>query len=120
MNVMFDLERRRKRIQFLNDYGDPIEGLNHFEINSLWYPTLFTVERILFCATAIVLWNKPLLLLFVRMILFIAIYLFISAIRLYESKFQTRLELMNKAISILLVDTMILFTGILNQGNPDD
>ena len=103
-----------KRIQFLRTYGDPIKGLNEFEFDSLWYPTWFTIKRILFCFTTLYLWDKPLFLLFVRMILFIATFLLIKSINLFETPFDTGLELMNLTSAIFLIDVMVNFTGLLN------
>ena len=54
------------------------------------------------------------------MILFIATFLLLKSIDLFESPFETRLELMNLASAIFLIDVMVLFTGLLNKGNPDD
>ena len=39
---------------------------------------------------------------------------------LFETRFDTRLELMNLTSAIFLIDIMVLFSGLLNQGNPDD
>ena len=66
------------------------------------------------------LWDKPLFLLFVRAVLFFVSFLLIISFNVFETPFDTRLELMNLAFAIFLIDVMILFTGLLNQGNPDD
>ena len=104
----------------MKTYGDPIEGLDLFQTSSLWYPSWFTIKRILFCFTTLYLWDKPLFLLFVRAILFFVSFLLITSFNVFETPFDTRLELMNLTFAILLIDVMILFTGLLNQGNPDD
>ena len=117
MNFNNDIERKRKRTKFLATYGDPIDGLNQYQINSLWYPTWFTIERMIFCATTLYLWEMPLMILFVRMVLFFMTYIFVATTKLYEDPLTERLELMDQVISILLVDIMILFTGLMNEGN---
>ena len=119
-NFTSDKEKIRKRLEFLQTYGDPIDGLNKKEFDSLWYPSWFTLKRILFCVTTLYLWDRPLFLLYVRMSLFIVTYLYIATDKLYEKPLTTRLELMNQAVAILLIDVMILFTAVLNEGNPDD
>ena len=55
-----------------------------------------------------------------RIVLFFVSYLYIENGKLYESPYFKRLELMNQTIAILLLDVMILFTPLLNDGNPDD
>ena len=117
MNFNNDIERKRKRTKFLATYGDPIDGLNQYQINSLWYPTWFTIERMIFCATTLYLWEMPLMILFVRMVLFFMTYIFVATTKLYEDPLTERLELMDQVISILLVDIMILFTELMNEGN---
>ena len=64
--------------------------------------------------------ERPLFLLAVRIVLFFVSYLYIATDKLYESSYFKKLELMNQAIPILLLDVMILFTPLLNEGNPDD
>lgn len=113
-NFRNDLERERKRKVFLETYGDPIDGLNHSKFECIWYTTWFTIKRILFCFTTLYLWDKPLFLFFVRIILFFVTYLFIAVGHLFEDPITRRLELMNQAIAIFLIDVMILFTAILN------
>ena len=71
----------------------------------------------IFFATTLYLWDMPLMILFVRMVHFFMTYIFVAATKLYEDPLTERLELMDQVISILLVDVMILFTGILNEGN---
>ena len=57
------------------------------------------------------------MILFVRMVLFFMTYIFVATTKLYEDPLTERLELMDQVISILLVDIMILFTGLMNEGN---
>ena len=54
--------------EFIGKYGDPLDGLDLTKPVVIWFPTYFTVKRIIFALTTIYMWDTPVLLLGVRML----------------------------------------------------
>ena len=114
------MECTRKRIKFMAKFGDPLEGLNLTRSLVLWYPTYFMVQRLIFVASSILLWNKPLTMLAIRIMEALLSFCVIRALKPFEERLTIRLELMNYATIISLVDVFVFFTDILNAGNSED
>ena len=114
------MEREASRQDFMGKFGDPLDGLDLRKPIVLWFPTYFTVVRIIFAVGSVYLWDAPTFLLVVRLITSMIGFIILSVVQPHESSLQTRLEMMNEVTFIFLVDCIMMFTGILNVGNVND
>ena len=119
-NFLKDMDRYMQRNSFMKKFGDPIKDLNLVDVDCLWYPTWFTIKRLLFCWSTLLLWSSPIGLLSFRYWLFFFSFLYIQNGRIFKTRLTTRLELVNQAGPIFLIDVMLCFTDLINEGNPDD
>ena len=109
-----------ERIQFMEKYGDPLEGLDLRKPIVVWYPTYFMIVRIMFVAGSLLLWNRPITVITIRIMTSLFGFCAISFIRPFESRKAIKLELMNEATIIFLLDIFVFFTSLLNARNPED
>ena len=66
------------------------------------------------------LWDKPLILLTFRLIEGLLRFSIVSFIKPHEDKMATKLELLSEATYIMLINCIIMFTDLLNEGNTND
>ena len=114
------MEKESLRLDFMRKYGDPLDGLDLSKPVVLWYPTYFTVVRIFFALTTMFLWEKPMILLIVRLVTDLIKFTLVSFIKPHENKTTTRMELLSEATSIALIICIIQFTDLMNEGNIND
>ena len=119
-NYKKDMEKESLRLDFMRKYGDPLDGLDLSKPVVLWYPTYFTVVRIFFALTTMFLWEKPMILLVVRLVTDLIKFTLVSLIQPHENKTTTKMELLSEATSIVLIVCIIQFTDLLNEGNIND
>ena len=70
--------------------------------------------------TTLYYWHSPLKLLAVRFFMFTISFVILAVKRPFSEPLNNRLELMNEATTIFLIDCMFVFTNGVNSGNPDD
>ena len=119
-NYKNDMMSTEARLDFMSKYGDPLDGLDMTKDIVIWYPTYFMLVRIVFVISTLLLWDRPFSVIGIRIATSLFGYCAVSVIRPYDDSRAVRLELMNEATIILLCDLIILFTSLLNAGNPDD
>ena len=54
-----DMQREKNKQDFMGLYGDPIAGLDVRKSIVVFYPTYFTVKRIIFVVVTLSLWHRP-------------------------------------------------------------
>ena len=113
------MEQEKGRLEFLEKFGDPLDGLDLKREIVLWYPTYFLLVRIVFVVSTLLLWASPLAVMSIRMGTSLFSFCSVSVIRPYDDRLSVRLELMNETTILLLCDMIILFTNLLNAGNAD-
>ena len=60
------MEREVVRGEFMDKFGDPLEGFDLEKPVVIWFPTHFVMVRIVFVAGALLLWSNPMALLLLR------------------------------------------------------
>ena len=81
----FDMEKELLKQEFIDKFGDPIAGLRLDKPIVIWFPTYFTVMRIVFVLTTLILWKHPFELLLVRAFNSFCRFILITIIKPYES-----------------------------------
>ena len=119
-NYKNDMKTTESRLKFMRKFGDPLDGLNLTKDIVIWYPTYFMIVRIVFVIGTLLLWDRPLTVICIRIATSLFGFCAVSVIRPYEDALAVRLELMNEATIILLCDLIILFTSLLNAGSAVD
>ena len=119
-NYKIDMERTKRRLKFMEKFGGPLDSLNLTKSIVLWYPSYFIVQRLIFVASCLLLWDRPLTMLSIRIVEALFSFCLIRALKPFEEKRSTRLELMNYATIICMVDVIVNFTEVLNAGNSED
>lgn len=113
-NFQKDMEYEANRQNFMEKFGDPLDGLDLRKPIVLWFPTYFVMIRIIFVAGSLLLWKYPLMVLLVRLFTALFGFIVISTLRFYDSKSANILELMNEATLIFLCDCILVFTNVMN------
>ena len=97
---------------FKAKYGTVYEGLDTRKRSVIFYSLLFIVRRLLFVAVCLTLYNYQIigLALVVYMTLISAAYLLVFSP--YEEKLAENLDVMNEAVTVVLIDFCFLFTDL--------
>ena len=101
-------------------FGDPIAGFDLRKQAVVFYPAYFTFIRILFVVVTLTLWHKPLIQLFLRLIIAFAAFVILTVVKPYETKLDNFLELLNECTLIFVIEVLFVFTDIMNAGNIND
>ena len=101
-------------------FGDPIAGFDLRKQAVIYYPAYFTFIRILFVVVTLTLWHKPLIQLFLRLIIAFAAFVILTVVKPYETKLDNFLELLNECTLIFVIEVLFVFTDVMNAGNIND
>lgn len=104
----------------MDKYGDPLEGFDLEKPVVIWFPTHFVMVRIVFVAGALLLWSNPMALLLLRLFTSLIGFIIVTNIKPLDSHRANKLEMMNEATVIFIVDCIIFCTDLLNAGNEND
>ena len=85
-NYKTDMERIKRRRKFMEKFGDPLDSLNLTKSVVLWYPTYFIVQRLIFVASCLLLWDRPLTMLSIRIVEALFSFCLIRALKPFEEK----------------------------------
>ena len=119
-NFKADMEREVVKQEFMDKYGDPLGGFDLEKSIVIWFPTHFIIVRVVFVAGSLLLWSNPVPLLLLRLLTSLIGFIIIVNIQPYDSVKANKLELMNEATVIFIIDCIILCTDVLNTGNEND
>ena len=119
-NFKTDMDHTVERLDFMKKFGDPLDGLDLRKPIVIWYPTYFMLVRIIFVLGSLLLWNRPLTVISVRILTSLFGFCVISIVRPYEDSKAVTLELMNEATIIFILDIIIFFTNLLSLGDAED
>ena len=114
------MKREIVKQEFMDRYGDPLGGFDLEKSIVIWFPAYFIMVRVVFVAGALLLWRYPMPLLLLRLFTSLLGFIIVVNIQPYDNVKANKLELMNEATVILIIDCIIFCTDILNTGNEND
>ena len=104
----------------MKKYGDPLSGLNLRKHIVVWFPTYFTVRRLMFVLVTLVLWESPQLTILVRLMTAFAAFITLTVVQPNERRLDAIMELVNEGTTVFIVDCFILLAYIMDHAEKDE